>query len=164
MNHAALRRFGLRGRLSRSAEVLQRAHERRESAARQMRESRRQGAFGPAPLSAPARAALAEALAAHPALQAAWCVGLQAQLDARRRYRGIALVLRAWPARLEADGVGSDELAETAAQLLAPLCDADVLVTVPVRYATESAPEEFATRPEALLFQRAEAPAGGDRA
>lgn len=138
--------------------LLQRAHERREAAAEQMREARRKGTVGPPPLSGAARAALAEALAAHPALQAAWCVGLQAQLDPRRRYRGIALVLRAWPARLEADGVGSDELAETAAQLLAPLCDADVLVMVPVRYTTESVPAELVSRPETLLFQRPEPP------
>lgn len=139
--------------------LLQRAHERREAAAEQMHEARRAGTFRPPPLPETARAALAEALAAHPALQAAWCVGLETQLDARRRYRGIALVLRAWPARLEADGIGSDELADTAAQLLAPLCDADVLTMVPLRYTTESVPEEFAARPEALLFQRPEPPA-----
>lgn len=134
--------------------LLQRALERREAAAERMREARRRGEFGAPALSHPAKAALARALAAHPALQAAWCVGLAARLDERRSYRGIALVLRAIPQRLEAEAIDAVELADTAATLLSALCDADIVVMVPVRYITESVPEEFAARPEALLFKR----------
>ena len=119
-----------------------------------MREARQRGEFTPPPLSAAARTALAQALAAHPDLQAAWCLGLAARLDERRNYRGIALVLRAEPQRLEADALSAEQLADSAAELLAPLCDADTVVMVPLRYTTESVPEELAARPEMLLFSR----------
>jgi Zn-dependent protease with chaperone function len=134
--------------------LLQRALERREAAAGLMREARQRGEFTPPPLSAAARTALAQALAAHPVLQAAWCLGLAARLDERRSYRGIALVLRAEPQRLEADALSAEQLADSAAELLAPLCDADTVVMVPLRYTTESVPEELAARPEMLLFSR----------
>lgn len=134
-------------------QLLQRAEERRMAAVERMADARRRGEFGAAPLSPDARSALAGAIACHPVVEAAWCVGLTAQLDARRRYRGIALVLRANPSSLAAEAIHEDELVASISPMLMSLCDADVIPMIHVRYTTESVPEELAGRPEAQLFE-----------
>lgn len=135
-------------------QLLQRGLGRLSAAAGRMQEARRRGEFGAPPLTPAARAALAAALASHPVLQAAWCVGVEARLDERRRYRGLALVLRVVAARLDAEGMDADELADRVGALATLRCEADVVVTVAVRYASEPVPEEFSARPEALLFAK----------
>lgn len=132
---------------------LRHAHERQFSAAVKMVEARRRGEFDASPLRADARRVLSSALACHPLVQAAWCVGLTAQLDTRRRYRGIELMLRIDPKRLAADAVGEDELIDSLDPMLAAFCEADVIAMIHLRYTTERVPEEFAGRPEAMLFE-----------
>jgi hypothetical protein len=81
-------------------------------------------------------------------------VGLTAQLDARRRYRGLALVLRLDPRRLAAEAIDEDELVASISPMLMSLCDADVIPMIHARYTTESVPEEFAGQPQTWLFGR----------
>lgn len=156
---AVLRReasaFGLTGaQRAENDQLLRRAEERRAEAAERMEEACRRGDFSAAPLSPAARSALADALACHAAVEVAWCVGLMARLDARRCYRGIALVLRVNPSTLEAEAIDQDELVQSVTPMVTSLCAADVIPMIQVRYTTESIPEEFAVRPEASLFER----------
>ena len=80
----------------------------------------------------------------HPALASVWCVGLSAEIDARRRYRGCLLVVGVDPQAMADRALDEDHLAAQLQRLLRDIGEPDLLVLVRCVYTTEPFPEDLA--------------------
>ncbi|MCW7537347.1 M48 family metalloprotease [Aquabacterium sp. A7-Y] len=121
-------------------QLLLKAEERRARAAATVLDAARRGSFMAARLDDTQKAALAAALAAWPAVSAAWCVGAVARMDDRRRYEACLLIVRVAPQPLSELGLDEDGASLELQDLLATLIEPALLPLVWTRFTTEPLP------------------------